>query len=299
MYLVPDQQVGYFVSYNGADGFSLVYYLADQFFDHYYPVLDQPVPPQPPADFQARARRFTGIYRLTGYSRHTIAKLTTLMWTPYPQVTAPGDGTLQVRFSDSDEEPRRLVEIAPLLFQSPDGELRMVFVEDRRGNITHMASGQWVAEKVPWYGTGAFHTALLGGYLLAFVVMALAWPVASFLIRRRREQPVRTTRLPRPARLLLVVAAILNLIFLVSLAILLPQSGRLGVNFGMPPVLAALLVIPIVTTILSVGIVVSAAVAWARHYGSPTGRIAYSLGAASLLAFIPFLLYWNILGFRW
>ncbi|MCC7353500.1 MAG: beta-lactamase family protein, partial [Anaerolineae bacterium] len=298
LYLLPDQDWGYFISYNGNDGFQFINFLTDQIFDHYYPLSDEPVPPQLPADFQARARRFTGIYRSTGYSHHTVAKLGMLLWGPYPQVTAPGDGTLQVRFSQDDKNILQLVEVGSLFFQSPDGKTRIVFVEDGQGNITHMASGQWVTEKVPWYKTAAFHTGLLGIYVVAFAVMALISPVSS-LIRRRRGQPPPVARLPRPTRLLTALAAALNLTMLALMAVLLPQSDRLGLEYGMPPVLAAVLAIPIVTTILSVGALISAGLAWKNRYGSLAGRVAYSLGVVILLAFIPFLLYWNLLGFRW
>jgi hypothetical protein len=58
------------------------------------------------------------------------------------------------------------------------------------------------------------------------------------------------------------------------------------------------LVIPIVTSILSVVTLALAAIAWIRGQGSLVGWLYYSLIALVFVLFVLFVGYWNMLGWR-
>ena len=101
----------------------------------------------------------------------------------------------------------------------------------------------FVLEKVPWSETLGVQRALFAGFLLVFLAGAGAWPVA---LLRARFHP-RPAPGPRPAAvawLLLEGTGLLNAVFLLGLAVLLPHALDLGLQFGMPPALAALFVLP-------------------------------------------------------
>jgi hypothetical protein len=68
--------------------------------------------------------------------------------------------------------------------------------------------------------------------------------------------------------------------------------------FGMPPVVIALLYLPIVIAGLTTGLPIVGLLAWRDKRWSAIGRLHYLLITLSAGVFILFLNYWNLLGFR-
>jgi CubicO group peptidase (beta-lactamase class C family) len=302
LFLLPEQNLGFFVSFNAS--VSALFGLGDpreelvsRFLDRYYPVAEGPVSGQPSADLQ----RFSGNYRMNRYARTTLEKglppIPMLQW----RVTANDDGTLTLEYPPMLGGNSSLwTEVEPLLFQNVDGDGYIAFREDENGRrITHMfiiTFGTPMAlEKVSWYETDAFQLILIGFFVLAFLSV-LAWPVGS-LIRHLRKRPAQPSRPALWARCLAGLVSALNLVFVVGLVVRLGQVFS-GVFYGTPAYFVALLVIPLLTAILTVGLVVFTVLAWRDDYWSALGRLHYSLIAVAALVFIWFVNYWNLLGFR-
>jgi len=300
LFLLPEQNLGFFVSFNAS--VSALFGLGDpreelvsRFLDRYYPVAEGPVSGQPSADLQ----RFSGNYRMNRYARTTLEKglppITMLQW----RVTANDDGTLTLEYPLNILESSLWVEVGPLLFQEVDGDGYVAFREDEKGRITHMfmmTFGTPMAlEKVSWYETDAFQIGLIAFFVLAFLSV-LAWPVGS-LIRRLRKRPAEPSKLALQARYLAGLVSALNLVFVVGLVVRLGQVLS-GVFYGTPAYFVALLVVPLLTAILTVGLVVFTVLAWRDDYWSVLGRLHYSLVTLAALVFIWFANYWNLLGFR-
>jgi hypothetical protein len=87
----------------------------------------------------------------------------------------------------------------------------------------------------------------------------------------------------------------LNLVFL--LAVLL--SFGEGLVYGFPVSIRVMLVIPIVTSVLSLAFLACTVIAWMRGYWSLVGRLYYSLIALASVLFVLFAAYWNMLGWRY
>ncbi len=299
LFLLPEQNLGFFVASNtwmfGGDQGKLHHQLVRQFLDRYYPVKEHFGSPKPPADFRNRARRFTGSYRSSRYARHSIEKVATLLGEV--RVTDNGDGTLTVRFPGDFLEPHRGVEVAPLLFQRIGGDGYGAFREDRNGRITHLFIGPFAFERLSWYETAAFHLSLIGFFVLVFLSGCAVWP-AGYLIRRLRNKPLQVARFSRLARALACLIGLLNVFFLVGLAWTLLQVDLYEFTYGVPSALIVLLFIPLLTTSLAIGLLILTVLAWKDKFWSLIGRLHHSLVTLATLAFIPFLLYWNLLGLR-
>jgi hypothetical protein len=129
--------------------------------------------------------------------------------------------------------------------------------------------------------------------LVLFASAVVLWPLG-VVIRRLRKR----NREPNPAwrRALWVgwVVSALNLVFL--LVVLLSFGEELV--FGVPLLIRVILVVPIVTSILSVVTLALTLVAWVRGHGSFVGRLHYSLMALAAVLFVLFAGYWNMLGWR-
>jgi len=301
LFLLPEQNLGFFVSFNAfvstlSGSPDPRQELVSRFLDRYYPVPEEPVSRQPSADVQ----RPTGNYRMNRYARTTLEKA--LPPTPILQwrVTANDDGTLTLEYPPMLGSHSSLwTEVEPLLFQKVDGDGYIAFRKDENGRMTHMFMTTFgtpmALEKVSWYETDTFQLSLIGFFMLAFLSV-LAWPVGS-LIRRLRKRPAAPSKLARQARYLAGLVSALNLIFVVGLVVRLGQVFS-GVFYETPAYFVVLLVVPLLTAILTVGLVVFTVLAWRDDYWSVLGRLHYSLVTLVALVFIWFLNYWNLLGFR-
>ena len=124
--LLPDQNVGIFMTFNGPIGAGARINLLNALLDHYYPI---PEPPRvdPPADFRQRAAGFTGAYLMTRRAETNWGKVAAVM-TDRISVTANADGTLEVdALRGSDGAPKRWIEVAPLVFQEAGGQSLKTF----------------------------------------------------------------------------------------------------------------------------------------------------------------------------
>ena len=290
LFLLPDDGVGLFMSANLLDR-RMSHDLMEAFVDHYYPALTESRAPQPPADFQDRAGRFTGAYRVNRHAHLTLEKMSQLGRDV--RVTAAGDGTLTVHLPGQTSQ---WVEVEPLLFQRVGGGDYLVFRENKSGRISYMFLGSqpYVSyESLAWYETSPVHLGLLGFTALFFLSAILAGP-ASYIIRRIKHKP--SPQVERPARLarwLAVLVIALYLIFFVARVLVGMQ-----VMHDVPPILNALFALPVLAIVLTIGSAVFTVLAWKDRYWGILGRLHYTLVTLAAAAFIPFLHYWNLLGGR-
>jgi CubicO group peptidase (beta-lactamase class C family) len=280
LFLLPDQNLGFFLAWN-SNTIKLHWELTSQFLDHYYPVENEHGPPEPSADFRNRADRLTGRYCPYDFSSKTIAKLSTLF--EQIRVRDGGDGTLTVGSN-------RYAEVEPLLFQRTDGDSYVAFRKDHNDHVTHLFFGTAAYKKLRWYETTVFQLGLIGFFVMVFL--------SACIVNLLPVLGLQLLHMPQSSQLLAGLTSALNLVFLVGLALAVFKIDQWEFVYGVPLVLIALLVIPLVTIILTVGLPILAAVTWESECWSVTGRFHYSFITLSALAFIPFLRYWNLLGFK-
>jgi hypothetical protein len=284
--------VGLFVSYNTESAAMLPQQLFEAFMDRYYPA-PAAEPLQPPADFSARAARFTGEYRLNRMS-FTKAEKITALFTPVT-VRDGGDGTLMV---NSPFGLQRYVEIAPLLFHEIGGDEQLFFREDAQGNPRYVflhSMPVMVGVKVSWYDSSSLHLALLAVCYLLFLSLLIAGPVGFFVNRGRTDLPSRPP-MARLARWVLGGVALLAVVLAAGLAFMM--SDIIALMVGDPGVLTVLGAVSVLLAVLTVAAVVLTVVAWLRSYWRLAGRIHYTLVTLAAVAMVWFLNYWNLLGWR-
>ncbi len=312
--LLPEQQVGMFVSYNSAEGGSAPSTLLQAFLDHYFPA-PQEATPAPPAGFAERAGQISGDYWSTLRSYTTYEKLAVLSATT--RVSVVGDSRLAI---SAGNQTFTVVEVTPWVFQQVDGQERVVFRPEGGGMVMLIASTPIYAyTKVAWYDAPTTHVLLVVVCVLLFLSALLLWPLG-FVLRavRRRAQSLKVGRgvdregvqtaapgeqaskrmagglRPWLARWLAGVLCALNVLFLLGLLLILSNPTDLA--FGVSPLLTTMFILALVSAILTVGVVVCALLAWRGHFWSVGWRIHYTLVALATLAFAWELIYWNLLG---
>jgi CubicO group peptidase (beta-lactamase class C family) len=294
--LLPDQNLGVFVAYNtlGA-GEATTQHLGFQraFFDHTYPApaVD---PIQPPADFAKRAGRFVGTYRSTRSPYTTLEKFIGMTGVNDVEISDPGDGTLAMATPWGEW---RFVEVEPLYFRRVDAPFGIAFREDGRGGITYLFTDytpQFAFEKVNWYETPGFNMALLVGCALIFLSM-----ISVALVRGIRNRRLSGERKPAPrgarfAEWIILGICVLNLLFVAGSFLWNNPRPSFGVSSNFQIVLG----LGVLSAVLTVGALVYMVLAWKNRYWGILTRAYYSLVTVTAVAFVWFLNYWNLLGWR-
>ena len=294
--LLPDQNLGIFVAYNSQGGSELTnQHLGFQraFFDHYYPApMVEPI--QPPAGFAERAGHFVGDYRWTMRSYTTLMKVAGLFGTV--EVNNPSDGTLLFTTPYGEW---RFVEVEPLYFRQVDGPFAMVFREDNRGRITYMSTDlmpQFAFEKLNWYETNGFNMALLLGSVLIFLFIIPVGLIRFIRNRRLGGERKPASRNTRVADLIIPGIGVLNLLFVVGNMLWLNTPNLLS---GTPLITKIVLGLGVLSTVLTASALVYMVLVWKNSYWSIAVRAYYTIVTVVGVAFVWFLDYWNLLGWRY
>lgn len=299
--LLPEQNVGLFVATNSIN---LIYTnLLSQFFNHYYPLQEKPTPPKPPTNFAEQAKRFIGTYRDIEYPRGTLASLGGLG--RHLQVKARSNSNLTVETSDfffvGTPVQKPLMPVEALLFKRGGDGAYAAFGEDSKGRIRYLYHpiGPRIGafEKISWYETVPFQLSLVGFYVVFFLSGSITWLVR-FWRRRFRKQRFKDNKLAQLAWLVAGLVSILNLVFLIAFPLAVGLIGIWNLVYGVPAIIIALLCIPPVTTGMSLALPTFTVLAWKNKYWSVLEQAHYCLITLTALAFIPFLINWNLLGFQ-
>jgi CubicO group peptidase (beta-lactamase class C family) len=306
MVLIPEEDLGFFVVYNRFDD-AFREQLISAFFDHYYPAQGQGPVPQAVEMSSEHLERFAGSYRWVKYPRSTLGKLIALVPGPYwIVVQANEDTSLSLSFFGADAE-WRYVPVGQHVFKKVEGGPQLlaglyvdpgdtlVFRENQAGEVTYgFVSLQNTAfEKLAWYESAEAQLGTMGSLLLLFASAVMLWPLGALIERLRKR-----TRAPDPAgRLALWVGWMVSALNLVFMLVILLSFGE-GLVYGVPLLIRVILVIPIITSILTVVFMAFTVIAWMRGTWSLVSRLTYSLIALASVLFVLFAGYWNMLGWR-
>lgn len=288
--MVPARNLGVFVAFNTDTGQRAAAQFVEAFADHVFPVALAKEPP-PPTDKRSSLARFTGSYAMTRASESGLTKLVKLFTTT---VTSDKDGYLVL---GGATETTRWRQIEPLVFTQVDGNRRLVFRENDRGDVLDFCAAPTCAvvmQKQPWYGGLVAQGVWLGACLTIFVVSLIAFPVAA-VSQRHLAKPIL-------ARLTRLLGWLTSLVFVVGFGatiggmtdvngtILLGRAS-FALRFG--------LTLFVVGSILAAALAVLALTAWKRHWWRAVGRVSVSVVALAGVAVVGWLYQWNLLGWRY
>jgi len=296
MILLPERDVGLFVSFNGAGADRRE--LMRTFVDHYYPG-SQTAAQQPTTEPRADHKRFTGSYRGTRNNETRWEKWLALV--KQASVKSASNGTLQTVGADSGV-PVSLWSATgdPFVFSQIDGSDKLIFQEDKDGNIASFAVASRVAEeyfKLDWYETTMFSLLWLLVCLLIFLVNVLFWPLRYLANRLRHKDEAResVSLTVRIAQWVSWGVCAFGLFF--AIAFLITSVGP-HIAYGIPSATAGLLLIPLIMSVLTIVMVIFTVLAWVRRDWSLAWRAYYMLLTVTSVAFIWFMYSWNLLGWR-
>jgi hypothetical protein len=236
------------------------------------------------------------------YPRSTFAKLTGV--SRQIKVIESPDGSLLVTtpnlfFRGKSPNTKLVSTSEPRLFRRQNDNAYVFFVEDEGGKITHVSNALYpkigTFERVNWYQTIGVHLAILAGCIICFILAIAVWVIRPLF--RALTGNLNPSKLDS-ARVVAVIVASLNLIFLIGLPLYIWFWGGWRLVYGVPPIIVAFFCLPILTTVLSIGMFIFGMVVWHKSYWSIPERLFYDLVTIAAVGLIPVLAYWNLLGFQ-
>jgi len=284
--LLPEHNVGLFVSYNSDHGESARETFIQAFMDHYYPAAPALVP-QPKPDFADRAKRFIGSYQNSRHNESTFEKLSGVVLDI--SIKLSSNNTLETGGYEWMETED------PLIFIRQDGREHLIFQEDAAGNITN-----FMFQNVPvhyyfkksWFDTTTFTLSWVGVCQLVFLLTVLIWPLKYLVgLRRRKQTAGAAAPLPsRMARWLAWSLSALSLFFFVMLLIGMFSGTLVEGRYAA----TGFFLIPPLTLVMAIGMIVFTVLAWTRRYWSLSGRAYYTLLTFAAVSFLGWLNYFNL-----
>ncbi|WP_132058264.1 serine hydrolase domain-containing protein [Halorussus amylolyticus] len=306
LWLLPERDLGVFVSYNSAGGAAAREEFFDSFVDRFYP-----------EDETGTASGTAGSENVIGAlpENETVAadggdrpalsvfegsyRQTRIPYSSYEKVGAIG-ADFQVSANDGDlvvnlpgQDPTRWVRNGSTVFEERGGDGRMAFrVED--GEVTYLffdgAALQSFERIAPWETT-QMQLGLFGGALLVFASAVIAWPLLAF--RRSWKGRPPGDDAPRAARWLAGFAGLLAGVFVAGFAWLV-VTDQSAILYG-STLLDALRAVPPLIGLSTLGVLALAVLAWRDRFWGLVGRVHYTILTVMLAVFCWQLWYWNLL----
>ena len=286
--LLPELDLGLFVSYNSPGGVAAREEFVAAFLDRFEGPEPTPEPDGRPAHAEVIEGSYRGI-RMAATSYEKLAGAASVA-----ELSVESDGTLVV---SAIGEEWRFAEVDDLLFREIDGDDAIAFREED-GEITHAFLGSVPViafERLEWYERPLLQGALAALTLLVLLSAVVGWPLA--MVRRRyRDGPPPPER-PRIARWLAGSSALCLFGFLVGVVVLL-ATDPVGTVMSPPASLQLLFVLPVLAALSTLWAAPYVARSWRDSYWGVLSRLHYTLVVLAAVGLLWLLAYWNLLGAR-
>ncbi|MFI8418944.1 serine hydrolase domain-containing protein [Streptomyces sp. NPDC085479] len=289
--LLPEQELGIFVVFNGDGTDGRAGWDGRQLIDH---VVDALAPAAADATPGATAdtapgtapgpapAAYAGSYRSARVSRTSLMAVEGLVGA----VSVEEDGADGLRTTglslDPDRHEQRWTALGGGLFRERGGSgATLAFTSD--GLLVSSATPTTAYEKLSWRQSPALHLALLGSGLAVSALGALGFPAAAAARRLRGRPP--HPRAARAARAAAAVTGLLAVAFTGALAAVVADGNAMmeSVPLG-SPLLSVVTGLGTALVVASPVVVAGAVAAWQRGWWTRTGRAVFTLTA---LASVP------------
>ncbi len=300
MFLIPDEEVGIFVSYNAPGGGQARMNLLDSFLDRYFPASKgASAPGNGRAESNGYSRsvgEFTGSYRSSRSNFTTFEKARNL-FSPIEIRRVGGSKLLTTGFGTGPAKWRRIGELTfenvsfrsnEKLFFSGDGEKGVKYLFMENNPTTALI-------KLPWWGNYNLHLAIPVVVALFFCISFLAWISSAIYQRVYRVESSKRSLDFRITRWVAVITMICLLIFLAGFSL---SAQRSEIIYGLTPMALISLIFGIagaLTTAVLIGLVIRS---WIKNHGELSHRFHWLAVVLASLVFVWWMNYWNLLGIR-
>lgn len=289
LFLIPEYNLGLFISTNGSNGNQMVETVVNTFMDHYFPVPPPSLTPSP--DFSDRAETYAGSYTLARSNFTTMEKIISL--TSPITVTVSQNREVNITLAG---KTMKYIEVEPgLLVNTENADDRLVLKENN-GQVSLSPSMPFVFLKNPWYASVNLHLLIFAGGALLFLIIIIFWIVSFFMGIKNK---VKRSLSERASRLTAGLFGLTFIVFLLGFALTFininPAFGVPDVYFETSATLETILILPVLMLIFGLIMLVFSVLAWVRNYWTPATRVYYNLISLFSVVVLWALTYWNLL----
>jgi CubicO group peptidase (beta-lactamase class C family) len=274
MLLDPGNRFGLFAASNANPGVGN--HLLEPVLTHLYGPAPAPAPRAPLAG-AGHASGVAGVYLDLNRTRHDLSAVRALMPMLQSRVAAVDAATIEWG-------GRRWVEVAPFVFEAPNGD-PLVFRHRDGTPIGVMQPWKGTYERIGWREQAAVQLAIAGVCLLVFGASGAR------LLRTWRRWPE-----GRAARACALFVALANLAFTLWLV---ASLRVLGESTPLPPAQVALLALGVSAAAMAALLPALAWRAWRGRWWTRGSRVSYTVLATCAVIFAAWLDAWKLLGFRY
>ncbi len=218
LHLMPDAQLGFFISYNsaGKGEISAREAVWHAFLDRYFPIELKDTSPVPTA--AQDAAEISGHYIVSRRSQDNI--LSAITPVGETKFFRNDDGTISSKdLKNLNGEPKKFREISPMIFRDVDDQDRVAFKRDDSGNNVAVIDFPFmVFQKASAWENSAFQLPLIIASLAIIVLAVVLWPIAA-LIRRHYAKPLTLTPQEKRLRLLVRLTCVAFILFFLGFVI--------------------------------------------------------------------------------
>jgi hypothetical protein len=287
LYLVPDKQIGIFVSHSGGDGGAAAAGLLQAFFDRYFPAQAVERPPVS-AELEHAVQKYAGSYQFTRRNHTDIDKFFSFL--SQISITA-SDNRLSI---GSGAEQQVFAPIGPDLFQEVGGMHQIGFRTDASGKVTHLLLDilpDMPLEPTPLTDQSTFWFPLLGISAVLFITA-----LTGFAYRRRAIKAM--PKAQKWAVRLSAVTAAWALATCFATFVVVLNMDLLDRLSRIPQSLNLYLFMPIILVGLTAALVAYSVMVWKNKYWTVLKRVHYTFVALSAVVMSLFFYHWNLLGWQ-
>jgi Beta-lactamase class C and other penicillin binding proteins len=290
MVVLPQADVGVFVSTNTDTGTALVQALPRLIFERFLTGARPPPAPLPPRGFARSGQVYAGTYLSERRNFSTIEKL---LSTNIATVVVTPDGHLVV----NGGEGGRWVEQSPDIFREVDNSDRIQFLRDARGRVAGMAvaDGHAVFDKA-----GYFYNPRTALATLALLLVACIGSLVGAWERRGRSlqgTPPRCRDAFMPAGTLMAAVCgwLAFLILMIAAVVVMSGAGYKLLFHFPPPILLAVVVVGYVASVLILIALWFLPWVWQMQTWRFSRKLRHSLILALMVWTIALLIQWKVL----
>jgi CubicO group peptidase (beta-lactamase class C family) len=228
----------------------------------------------------------SGKYRYTRYPQKTLDKLAVFVgFAPEVNIVSKGDTLEIVEWND------KLIPISDLTFYSTTYHTYRGFGRNSKGEIDYFFPvGTYAYHRLSWYEPMNFQM-----YWIAMTVLILLSAIIVGVIRKLFVRHKKSSLLKK----IIFPAAILIILFLSLTTYVLINTDPQEFFYGIPVLLKITLVLPFLFLPLELYAVWLLIKAWRLKELGTFDLIYQSIIVIAVLAFIPWLMYWNLIGFNY
>lgn len=293
MALFPEHDLGFFISFNSANGGSEKSEVLRDFVDHYFP---EETAMEPLSVSDSYLQQFAGKYRSNRYPHERLTYVLALLSST--SVDVSGEGTLKTM---EDEKAQFWAPVDSLTFQNTKDSRTLAFSRNYNGEIDRMYRGSLpiiAFEKIPLISSQMLHFTLFGIVVFAFGLTLVYWPSAYLIRRNYKPDYMAEYPISKANKAVAWVAGLLILGFLAGFAIVAGSGNGEAIVFGISNSIKALLILPLASAVLTLVMIYYTFRLWQRGRSGIWSRLWYTVLCLLSMAYLWQLWFWKLLGFN-